>query len=404
MSLYNFSKGQKTLILFTLASINFTHIVDSMIIMPLGEIFIQEFNLKAYQYSLLVSVYSVGAAVSSFLGIFFLDKFDRKKLLVTVYSGFSIGTLLCCIAPEYYSLVITRLFTGFFGGFIGAIVLSVVSDIYPFSERGGAMGKLFAAFSAASALGIPFGIFVAAKSTWQMPFLLLGCLGVLISLFVYFKFPVLNAHLNKVPEKISFSGVYNNIFLDSNQRNGLLTGLVLILAHFMIIPFISPYMMANVGFSQENISLQFFLGGLVTLFSAPFVGKLVDKFGVMNIFPVMMLISFVPTMYITTLGVVPLWYAYIFTTAFYIFATGRMISASTMISATAPIATRGSFMALNSSFQQLGIALTGLFSGLIMHINTEGKYENYYILGLLSIFFGVLSYFFLGKLKVAKGN
>ena len=404
MSLYDFNKRNKTLILFTLAAANFTDIVDSMLIMPLGDTFINEFSLIAYQYSLLVSIYSIGAAISSFTGIFYLDKFDRKKLLVTVYSGFSIGTLLCCIAPDYYTLVITRLITGFFGGFIGAIVLSIVSDIYPFSERGGAMGKLFAAFSAASALGIPFGIFVAAKSSWQMPFLLLGCLGIVLSFFIFFKFPNLNAHLNKVPDKISLSGIYENIFMDQNQRNGLLTGLILILAHFMIIPFISPYMMANVGFSQENVSLQFFLGGLVTLFSAPLVGRLVDKYGVKKVFPVFMLISFIPTMFITTLVVVPLWYAYTITTLFYIFATGRMISASTMISATAPVSTRGSFMALNSSFQQLGIALTGLFSGLIMHINSDGKYENYYFLGLLSVFFGLISYFFLRKLKVAKGN
>jgi DHA1 family inner membrane transport protein len=404
MSLYNFDKRKKTLILFTLAAVNFTHIVDSMIIMPLGEIFIKEFSLKAYQYSLLVSVYSIGAAISSFAGIFYLDKFDRKKLLVTVYSGFSTGTLLCCIAPEYYTLVATRLITGFFGGFIGAIVLSVVSDIYPFFERGGAMGKLFAAFSAASAIGIPFGIFVAAKSTWQMPFLLLGCLGIVLSFFIFIKFPKLNAHIDKVPDKISFSVIYNNIFLDSNQRNGLFTGLILILAHFMIIPFISPYMMANVGFSQESVSLQFFFGGLATLFSAPLVGKLVDKFGVMKVFPLFMVSSFIPTMFITTFEVVPLWYAYIFTTMFYIFATGRMISASTLVSATAPVSTRGSFMALNSSFQQIGIALTGLFSGLIVYINSDGKYENYYILGLISICFGIISYFFLGKLKVAKGN
>ena len=55
MSLYSFPKFKKTTILFTLAAINFTHIVDSMIIMPLGETFIKEFNLQTYQYALLVS-------------------------------------------------------------------------------------------------------------------------------------------------------------------------------------------------------------------------------------------------------------------------------------------------------------------------------------------------------------
>jgi predicted MFS family arabinose efflux permease len=176
------------------------------------------------------------------------------------------------------------------------------------------------------------------------------------------------------------------------------------MAHFSIIPFISPYMMANVGFTQENISLQFFLGGLATLFSAPAIGNLVDKYGILRVFLIVMIISFIPTMVITTLNVVPLWYAYIFTTTFFIFASGRMISANTLISATAPIRTRGSFMALNSSLQQLAIAITGLISGLIVVRNTDGKYENYYILGLISVVLGLVSYFRLKKLKVATGN
>ncbi|HMP31200.1 MAG TPA: MFS transporter, partial [Saprospiraceae bacterium] len=211
-------------------------------------------------------------------------------------------------------------------------------------------------------------------------------------------------HLEQVPSKITFHSLKNDVFGDKNQVNGLLTSFVLIMAHFTIIPFISPYMMANVGFTQEHVSLQFFLGGIATLFSAPAIGKLVDKYGTLRVFLTVMIISFIPTMVITTLNVVPLWYAYIFTTAFFIFASGRMISANALISAAAPISTRGSFMALNSSLQQLAISLTGLISGLIVVLNDEGKYENYYLLGLISIVLGTLSFFRLRKLKVAKGN
>jgi predicted MFS family arabinose efflux permease len=404
MSLYKSANLKKTAILFTLAAINFTHIVDSMIIMPLGDMFIKVFELEAYQYALLVSSYSIAAAFSSFVGIFYLDKFDRKALLLFVNVGFSVGTLLCCLATDYYTLLTMRLFTGFFGGFIGAIVLSIVSDIYAFSERGRAMGRLFAAFSAATAFGVPFGIYLAAKSGWQLPFLILGLLGIVINIFIYFTFPKLDKHLSEVPMKISFSSLRKDVFGDQNQVNGLMTGFTLIMGHFMIIPFISPYMMANVGFTQENISLQFFLGGAATLFSAPLIGKLVDKFGTIKVFVITMIVSFIPTMVITTLNIVPLWYAYIFTTLFYIFASGRMIAANALISASAPISTRGSFMSLNSSFQQLAISFTGLISGLIVVMNSQGKYENYPILGIVSLGLCVGSYFLLRKLKVAKGN
>lgn len=141
-----------------LALINFTHIVDSMLIMPLGDTFVKVLSITPAQYSLLVSAYAIAAALSSIVGIFILDKFDRKKALLVLYFGFSIGTLLCGYCHTYTLLVVARFFTGIFGGMIGALALAIVSDIFPFKERGFAMGALYAAFSAASAFGIPIGI------------------------------------------------------------------------------------------------------------------------------------------------------------------------------------------------------------------------------------------------------
>jgi len=142
----------RKLILYTLALVNFIHIIDSMLIMPLGDIFISEFGIDSAQYSLLVSAYALSAFFSSLLGVFFLDRFDRKNALLFIYIGFGIGTIACGFASNYWQLVSLRILTGFFGGMIGAMVLSVVSDLYKFKERGSAMGILFAAFSAASAL------------------------------------------------------------------------------------------------------------------------------------------------------------------------------------------------------------------------------------------------------------
>lgn len=395
--------------LFTLCLINFTHIVDSMIIMPLGDIFIHEFNLTAQKYSLLVSSYAGAAAVSSIIGIFVIDKFDRKNALLVLYTGFTVGTLICGFCDNYVSLLLARLFTGFFGGLIGALVLSVISDLFLFHERGKAMGYLFAAFSAASAFGVPIGIYLAAISHWQMVFWSIGGIGVLIIMMIYFTFPSLSAHKNVVPKKINLASITENIFNDRNQRNALIAGFVLIMAHFMIIPFISPFLIKNIGFTQKQISLQFFLGGIATLMTSPFIGKLTDKIGVMKVFFVVMIVSFIPTIIITNLdppasGNPNIGFILIFTTMFFIFASGRMIAPNAIITASAPIKTRGSFMAMKSALQQFAIALTGLTSGMIVYIGKDGLYQNYHIVGYLSIAFGILALYVVNKLKVAEGN
>lgn len=394
----------RQLILFTLALVNFMHIVDSMLIMPLGDIFIKEFQITSQEYSILVSSYAFAAFISSLIGVFFLDRFDRKTALLFIYTGFGLGTIACAFADSYLQLVSFRIFTGFFGGMIGAMVLSIVSDLYKFKERGAAMGILFAAFSAASALGIPIGIYLAAKSSWHLPFIVIGGVALLIAFFVYLVFPSLDSHLKVQDTKINFLKTITNITGDSNQLNALLAGFALVLAHFMIIPFISPYLIANVGFTQEQIALQFFCGGVATIISAPFIGKMTDKYGVMRVFTIVMFLSFIPTVLITTLQAAPVWVALSFTTMFFVFASGRMISPNTIITAAASQSNRGSFMSIKSALQQLAIGLSSLISGQVIFIGDDGRFYNYYWVGIISIVLGIITIFLVKRIRVAEGN
>ncbi len=395
---------KRQLILFTLALVNFIHIVDSMLIMPLGDIFIKEFQISSGEYSLLVSSYALSAFFSSLIGVFYLDRFDRKTALLFIYTGFGLGTIACAFTDSYVQLVSLRVFTGFFGGMIGAMVLSIVSDLYKFKERGTAMGILFAAFSAASALGVPIGIYLAAKSSWHLPFIVIGAAALLIVGFIAITFPNMTSHLSEQDEKINFKKTVKAITTDANQLNALLAGFVLVLAHFMIIPFISPYLIANVGLTQEEIALQFFCGGVATVVSAPMIGKMTDKYGVMKVFSTVMFLSFIPTLLITNLKVVPIWVAISFTTMFFVFASGRMISPNTIITAAASQANRGSFMSIKSALQQLAIGLSSLIAGQVIFIGEDETFYNYHWVGIISILFGAASIFLVRKIKVAKGN
>ncbi len=394
----------RTFILYTLALVNFIHIIDSMLIMPLGDIFIKEYSISSGEYSFLVSAYALAAFCSSLVGVFYLDRFDRKIALLFIYFGFGLGTLACAFADSYIQLVALRIFTGFFGGMIGAMVLSVVSDLYPFKERGAAMGILFSAFSAASALGVPIGIYLAAQSNWQLPFLVIGIFALAICGFVFLFFPTMKSHLIIQEKNMDIRKTITAITSDKNQLNALLAGFVLVLAHFMIIPFISPYLIKNVGLSQIEIAYQFFFGGVATIISAPYIGRMTDKYGVMKVFTIVLLLSFIPTIIITNLKVVPLWIAISFTTMFFVFASGRIISSNTIITAAASNANRGSFMSIKSALQQLAIGLSALISGSIVYIGTDDLYHNYSYVGYISILIALFTILLLKRIKVAEGN
>ncbi len=382
----------------------FFHIVDSMIMMPLGDIFMSTFDLTAGQFSYLVSAYAIAAFFSCILGIFYLDVFDRKKALLVIFGGFSIGTLCCSFADSYLLLISLRLGTGFFGGMLGALSLSIVSDLYPFQERGSAMGILMTGFSVATALGVPFALYLAADGNWQLPFLVLGSACLVVWIGIYVVFPKMNKHIQTLEKNRSLRSVLNSVLGDSNQVNALIAGFGLVLAHFLIIPFISPYLIKNVGISQMDITYQFLLGGIATIISSPLIGKMVDKYGVMKIFITTMILSFVPTILLTHIGVTPLFLTLVFTTSFFILATGRMIAPNTIITAAASPSSRGSFMSFKSAFQQLAIALSAFISGAIMYVGEDDKFVNYPFVGYLAIIFGILSIFLVRRIKVAKGN
>lgn len=390
--------------LYALAFINFTHIIDSMLIMPLGDIFIREFGISAQEYSYLVSSYAFGAVISSLSAFLFLDRFDRKSALLFLYVGFTIGTLLCGFAQSFWMLVFIRFCTGAFGGVIGALAFAIVADLYLFKDRGKAMGILMGAFSAASAFGIPFGLYLAATHSWRTPFLGLGAVGSIVIVLIFFYFPSIKSHMTNKEEKATIIGTMKQLVTDHNQLNALLLGMVLVLGHFMIIPFISPYMIRNVGFSQMTITLVFLFGGLFMVVTSPLIGKLTDLKGVMVVFTTCIFLSFIPTLAITYMGQEPISYALIFTTLFFILASGRMIPANTLITAAVGSANRGSFMSMKSALQQLSIGLSSLISGAVVYIDKDGYYQNYPVLAYISIFFCLISIYLMTRLKIAEGN
>ena len=74
---------QQRMLLLVLAAINFSHIMDFMILMPLAPQLMRKLAINPSQFSLLVASYSVAAGLASFAGTFFVDRFSRKIMLLS---------------------------------------------------------------------------------------------------------------------------------------------------------------------------------------------------------------------------------------------------------------------------------------------------------------------------------
>jgi DHA1 family inner membrane transport protein len=376
---------KERIILLILAGLNFTHILDFMIMMPLGNYLMPYFNISAQQFSILVAAYTFSAGISGFAAAFFVDQYDRKKILLLGYCGFLLGTIACGFAPNYELLLASRTLAGVFGGLIGAQVLSIVSDMFGYERRGMAMGTIMSSFAVASVVGVPIALYLSNLISWHAPFLLVGILGaVIVPLIVKF-LPPLTAHVRKDEPAPGFWPVISGVMRDAQQRNALLFSALIMLGHFLIIPFVNPYMEFNVGYSKQQTPMIYLIGGLASFASANILGRLADRYGKMTIFTICILLSLVIVWSITNLHAIPFALSLTIFAIWFTLSTGRMVSANAMISNVVQSEKRGSFMSFNSSVQQLGTGLASIIAGLVIIKGSDNKIHHYDWLGYLSI-------------------
>ncbi|HMK25584.1 MAG TPA: MFS transporter [Chitinophagaceae bacterium] len=377
---------KERILLFLLAGLNFTHILDFMIMMPLSNYLIPAFKITAFQFSILVASYSISAFISGLIIAMVIDKFDRKRSLLFAYAGFLIGTIACGFAPTYGLLLSARIMAGLFGGIIGAQVLSIVADLFVYERRGTAMGAVMSAFAAASILGVPLSLYLTNlfKFNWHVPFILIGSVGILLVPLIIRFVPSMTGHIKERKQDSVFSAL-TSLFKVREQRAVLLFSGLLMMGHFLIIPFINPYIEFNKGFSKELIPMIYLFGGIASLVGAIFLGRYSDKVGKLPVFLWSVFLSLFMALIITKMPNVHFSLVLCFFSVWFVLATIRAITAQAMISEVVKPEQRGSFMSVNGSIQQLGSGLAALAAGAIVITEKSGKISNYNWVGILSI-------------------
>ena len=393
---------KERLLLIVLACVNFTHIMDFMIMMPLGPQLMTLFRITPKEFGFAVSAYSLTAGLSGFAVAFFVDRFDRKKMLLFAYIGFVIGTFSCAFAPTYEFLVLARILAGLFGGMIGAQVLSIVADTFSYQRRAEAMGVVMTAFSLASVVGVPTGLWLAAHFDWHAPFLAVGGLGVLVIGLIAWFVPVMTSHIADEGSRRNPLHVLTDILRTPNQLRALALSVTLMMGHFAIIPYIAPSLVGNAGYSQDNIFLIYLVGGLCTIFFSPWVGKMADRHGKYRIFVLFALCSVIPVWFITHLQPSPLWSVLIIAAFFFIFSNGRTVPMQAIVSGVVTPQQRGGFMSINSSVQQLAAGLAAYIGGAIIYKTADEHIHRYDWVGWFSILLILGSIWLAGQVKTVE--
>ena len=394
------SARRESMLLWLLAFTQFTVIMDFMVMMPLSPQLMRAFQVGPSAISGAVSAYAWCAGLSGLLAATYIDRFSRKKLMLTMFCLFTLSNLGCALAPTFHALVIARAFAGLTGGVLSSITMAIIADVIPAQRRGAATGIVMTSFGMAAVAGVPAGVMLGAHYNWAAPFFLLVLMSVLIWTCAFFILPALDAHLADGVRKLrDIVPDLLGLFKIQRQRDAFLLSGINMLGSMMVIPFIAPTLVGNLGVQPVDMTWVYLCGGAAALASSRWLGRMADRFGALHTFRIAILWSIVPALLLTHL--VPLPMALIVLT-FVLFMTSmsaRNIPMQALLTTIPAPSQRGAFLSVNSAIQQLGTGLGAWLGGQFLTTDSAGHIAGYGVNGWIAAAIALFASFWVLRLR-----
>src|SRR5205809_1119593 len=132
---------------------------------------------------------------------------------------------------------------------------------------------------------------------------------------------------------------------------------------FSVFPYVSAYLVANVGMTEPQLPIIYIVGGGLTLLASPIIGRLADRFGKLTVYRIICPISVILLLGLTHLPRVSVACAVAVFGALMVSNVGRMIAAMAMVTSSVEQHRRGGFLSANSSVQHIASGLGAYLGG-----------------------------------------
>ena len=386
-------------LIFVLTAIQFTHTVDFVIIMPLGERLRRELEITPSQFGYIVAAYAWAAGVASLLASFIMDRLDRKTVLLFLYAGFALSTLYCGLANDYQGMLLARTLAGVFGGLASVTIMAIIGDLFPHEKRGRASGAVMSAFAIASVAGLPIGLMLGELYGRGTPFIVLAGVSALVWIVGLFRLPEVNEHLRHArPHPLR---EFSEVIQVPNHLWAFAFSFFLVLGTFTVGSFCGPVFASINDWTEKSLAVVYLCAGLFTLVGMNIVGRYSDRVPRLPLFRALALGAILMALVVTNLPPGPLWIATLALSGFMVFAAGRMVPAQAMLLGTAIAKNRGAFMSLNTAVQHVATGLAPAIAGAIVVEDENGKLSGFPMVGLVAAGSALVALVLAGKVNTA---
>jgi predicted MFS family arabinose efflux permease len=209
--------------------------------------------------------------------------------------------------------------------------------------------------------------------------------------------PKLDRHLTKT--NAHPLATLHAVFTEPNHRRAFALTVALMFGGFTVIPFLSPYLVSNVGIAESDLPALYIAGGALTLFGSPIAGKLADSYGKLLVFRCISPLFAITVLVAVNLPPVSLAAAALMMAALMVTSAGRMVPAMAMTTSSVAPALRGGFLGANSAVQHVAAGLGASIGGQIL-TKSDGKLFHYPVVGLISVAATLISLWLAGRLRI----
>lgn len=360
------------------------------IIIPILPFYSLSLGAKPFELGIIVAVFAFMSLIFSPIMGKLSDKHGRKKIILVGIFGYAISYIILAFSNSLPMVILGRAVAGIFLAAIFPACTSLLSDFTNEKQRGEVMGLFGMALSLGFMLGPAFGGLASAISI-KDAFLLSALLSFANLIFVQIK---LKEPAEK-PESMDLAG--KELSMLEHLRSGLLfLFLSSFMASFMIgghEAIVALYTSERLGFTSAQLGIVFTYVGALVFFSRGITGKLINKFGEINLIRAGLAVSGLGFFSLLFAGD---WISLLGSLTVFTLGNALIFPCVPSLITKRTTGKRGVVLGLESSFRSLGLIIGPLLGGFLY-----GLHHSWAFIGMaLVVWIYFLIFSFAGAKKI----
>lgn len=148
-----------------------------------------DFNVSMNMAQWLTTGYTLIIGIVTPLSSNMYDKFTNRHVFLSTIGTFIVGTVIGCLATNFYLLLLARLVQAAAGGMLMSFQMTTMISIYPIEKRGSILGLSSLVIAAGPALGPSLAGLILEVLPWRWLFILVLPFMILAFVVGYWKLP-----------------------------------------------------------------------------------------------------------------------------------------------------------------------------------------------------------------------